>query len=111
MCSCALGTPCLLEGDSKIFVAETRPTWVIDFIGSAVEFINKNKSRTDQRELKKITWRSKTPKNVILCCLGCSIPLEMKHLIFSRIWKIISKEGCISVTKCSERIAQLHLDG
>lgn len=40
----------MIEGGSKIFADETRPRQVIDFIGSAVECINKNKTSTDQRE-------------------------------------------------------------
>lgn len=42
-----------MEEGSKIFVDETRATRVIDFTGSALEFINKNKSSADQREFKK----------------------------------------------------------
>lgn len=39
-----------IEEGSKIFADETRPTGVFDFIGSAVEFINKNITSADHRE-------------------------------------------------------------
>lgn len=74
-----------IEEGSKIFTDETRPTGVIDFIGSAVEFLNKDKTSADEREWKIFTWQSKTPRNVTLRCKGCSISLEIKYLKFSGI--------------------------